>query len=311
MVNSLTANYEGAATCTPTYLEAVEWTAMVTHNNTQTDRKTQKGTNMKVLEDNHHIEVGRELGKVTEGPPEVVMVKTDNPGVVNRVRQESTPAGLVFQGSGTPFSNMHTVNIEHENTTYPSSEHLYQTIKLKKIGLEKESQQIIHCKSPFDAKYMADRYKKHETAQWLSVERYKVMVFVSGLKYRQNAEARKALFLSLDKVLIEGTKDAFFGRGDFLGSPLYEAGLIDGPNNLGKILMELRTSLKIEFKNEYDLIIANLKPTENPPPPNQEEDPPLRDREPNEEGVVLHPLVAEAAANGDDRLRYQIRGSAA
>jgi ribA/ribD-fused uncharacterized protein len=159
------------------------------------------------------------------------------------------------------FSNMYPSHIEHMGVRYESSENYYQANKYKHIPWLFD---IIRSVSPKTSKAVAnltaDRYSSEDDRELVKnvrkrlisegyvlsriqgtyhfVEFYKcnfiIMFDALYLKFTQNSYLKDLLLSTRDATLIEASpKDYFWGEGSDK----------TGENNLGKLLMKLRTLL--------------------------------------------------------------------
>ena len=131
-----------------------------------------------------------------------------------------------FQGMYRWLSNFWPVYIEYEGRGFPSVEHAYQAAKLKPEA--REPFQSVHMKAG-EAKRLG---RGKEPADWKE-RNLGIMLDLLRLKF-QDAKLRKSLLDTKDIELIEGNNwnDTFWGvcRGV-------------GQNNLGKLLMQVRSEL--------------------------------------------------------------------
>lgn len=138
-----------------------------------------------------------------------------------------------FRGFYRFLSNYHCAPVEYEGNLYPSTEHAYQAAKTTDLNLRKEFS-LLTCP---ESKRLGNRIKLRE--DWEQVK-LAVMRDVVTQKFIRHADLGVRLLTTGDATLIEGNMwhDNFWGTcrcarcGD------------KGQNNLGCILMEIRTSLK-------------------------------------------------------------------
>ncbi|MDA7977165.1 MAG: NADAR family protein [Pirellulales bacterium] len=129
------------------------------------------------------------------------------------------------------FSNFAAFPIMLQGKRWPTSEHYFQAQKFKDpIHQEK----IRKAKSPMIAARLGRDRKKKLRRDWESAK-VNVMRDVVAAKFSQHSELRLLLLNTGDAKLIENTaNDSYWGDG----------GDGSGKNMLGRILMEVRDSLR-------------------------------------------------------------------
>ncbi len=152
---------------------------------------------------------------------------------------------ICFKGSGCVFSNMYPCDIVYQGKKFPSSEGAYQWQKAMDLGQESIAHEIFLCENGFAAKSEAGRLEHLDSAaveQWRKTKGIEAMKRVQETKFEYVAEFRKTLMDSYRCCLVEATPDMFWGAGLSEAEALKcESGSYPGQNNLGVILMELRT----------------------------------------------------------------------
>lgn len=136
----------------------------------------------------------------------------------------------LFREENHYLSNFEAVEVIYEGVAYPSVEHAYMSAKSldpiwKKVCADRS-------KRPGDVKKLGRKVKLR-----LDWENIKIDVMTECVRYKFSKEPlRSKLMKTGDKVLIEGNwwKDCFWGVDINTGI---------GENNLGKILMKIRTEL--------------------------------------------------------------------
>lgn len=176
-------------------------------------------------------------------------------------QKEVDVAEKSFQGEFSFLSNMFLTKvkldkelnekfpyIDLDDKEYLSSEHAYQSQKSHDIQFKLE---IANASSPYEAKkigskkYMMEKgYKIRDDWDEVKIEVMKAVIY---FKFKQNPNLQKKLLLTEGKIEEKNTwNDTFWGTYKGIGD-----------NNLGKILMDVRTELNPEKKQnqEYDFII--------------------------------------------------------
>ena len=137
---------------------------------------------------------------------------------------------LYFRGGGSPLSNFFEAPLSIWNMTFPSSEHAFQYRKSIALGENSAGSNILHAKSPLDAKRIGDTLTPN--AQWNDT-RQGIMYEILKTKARQCPHFHQQLKDSQERPLVENTANPFWGRGQHG----------QGLNMLGRLLMMLRSEL--------------------------------------------------------------------
>lgn len=149
------------------------------------------------------------------------------------------PNRILFYHAHDPyygFTNFSSDPIEYNGKKYPTSEHLFQSLKFMERRPEL-AEHIRTCSTRprvvFDE---AHRFSPEVRSDWLQV-RIEMMDLVLWHKFSQNRHLKEELLSTGDAELVEDSdKDSFWGIG------------VDrkGQNQLGKALVRLRTKLRDE-----------------------------------------------------------------
>lgn len=148
-----------------------------------------------------------------------------------------------FRGKYYFLSNFYKSNIKVNNgKIFPSSEHLFQALKTKN---KDEQEKIRLCKTPGEAKKLG--YKVQLVDNWEDVK-IAVMEKILFIKFTRNDTLKELLLATEERELIEGNTwhDNFWGN-----CTCPKCKNIEGKNNLGKLLMKLRTQIK-EHEENYE-----------------------------------------------------------
>ena len=149
--------------------------------------------------------------------------------VINRVREEWGELG-----------NMAPFPVEYEGVTYPTSEHLFQRLRLTDDALRHE---VVQVKNPMSAKMRAKKLMKENPDKTLPVccdEDMVRMKMVLELKLQQHEKIKDTLLLTGDRFIVEDATRRQRGSGLFWGAALQEDGSWKGDNALGKLWMIIR-----------------------------------------------------------------------
>lgn len=128
------------------------------------------------------------------------------------------------------LSNFHMVKVKYEGILYPSTEHAYQACKTLDNVLRSE---ISKLKSPKEAR-RAGQPKSLKLRPDFDSIKLKVMEDVNRIKFQNTYLAQR----------LKETGEAYLEETNYWGDTFW--GVCDGigENNLGKILMKIRSEMK-------------------------------------------------------------------
>lgn len=158
---------------------------------------------------------------------------------------------IVFFFSKEPenkeFSNFYETNFLLDGVEYKSAEHAYQGMKAKTFGDEEMFAKILKAKSAQSSKSFGKKVKDYKEDVWAE-KKDKVMKDILRAKFTQNLELRTKLLDTDDKVLANAdSRDKYWGIGTSANTTMAkDPAKWKGENKLGKILEELRTTIKAE-----------------------------------------------------------------
>ena len=156
-------------------------------------------------------------------------------GVDHKYDDRDAPI-LGFRGPTKWLSNFWPADVEHEGFVYPTNENAFQAAKFSKEGRVK----FTTC-SAREAKEMGKTTPMSGPMieDWVSGRRDRVMLRINLEKYIAHEDLRERL-LATGQAYLEETntwKDKYWGVCNG-----------EGENMLGRILMEIRTYLRREWK---------------------------------------------------------------
>lgn len=153
---------------------------------------------------------------------------------------ETIPNNYILFKNGT-FSNFDSTPVTLDSTTFPTSEHAYQWRACGEHKREDLATQILHARSPLVAKRIAEVIK---CAAW-NDKKNGVMKEVLIAKIASSNKFRDDLLNSGNKVIIEALPDPWWGCGlPYNIAVTTNPDYLPGKNNLGKLLMELRSEMR-------------------------------------------------------------------
>lgn len=130
------------------------------------------------------------------------------------------------------LSNFHEAELVYNGTEFPTSEHAFQAMKARDEA--ELYQEIAAADEPNEAKELGKKPSLPEN--WGDEKKY-IMLEIVTAKFAQNPELRAQLLGTEEKFLVELNwwGDDYWGADSQSG---------EGKNMLGRILMEVRSSLQ-------------------------------------------------------------------
>jgi len=143
-----------------------------------------------------------------------------------------------FQGETRWLSNFQECDVLYEGVLYPTTEHAFQAAKSLNQATRKY---VAALSTPREAKSYGNNLIKLRP-DWEEVKR-DIMFQINFIKYSDNEWLRDMLIQTGEEELIEGNTwgDTYWGVSGGVGC-----------NELGKILMEIRTYFKDFKKRHFD-----------------------------------------------------------
>ena len=141
------------------------------------------------------------------------------------------------------FSNFHHCEIDFQGKLHRSVEHAYQYTKAQVSGYEEMAQKIYLANTAKDAKLLSKEIPESEAWDVIKLD---VMTDLVRIKLDTCELFYDALMETGNKILVEATGDLFFASG--LSPELTvntRPGNYPGLNELGKIMMELRSAYQL------------------------------------------------------------------
>ena len=144
-----------------------------------------------------------------------------------------------------PLSNFYEVPFVYNNTKFSSSEQAIQHTKAVKFGDNAQAQLILHSNDCGEQKQFGKHVSNFEQHTWKSV-RTGLITDILKAKFSQNKCEKDYLCDTKSRVIGEASmNDATYG----IGLPIHHSEVLntdrwDGQNELGKMLMSVRASLK-------------------------------------------------------------------
>jgi ribA/ribD-fused uncharacterized protein len=167
------------------------------------------------------------------------------------VEPENLP---VFFFAGSPalnatkeFTNSYEAPMQIDGITFPTVEHYYQWSKAKMFGDIASQDKILKSKSAQTAKTIGRKIAPFDEEKWNDVK-YEVMQTAVKAKLTQHPAILEKLRDTGDRLIAESDpRNQFWGIGTSSDTSFAkDPARWKGANNMGKILMDLRTQLKSE-----------------------------------------------------------------
>lgn len=140
-----------------------------------------------------------------------------------------------FSGTFRFLSNFWPAEVTFEEIAYPSVEHAYVAAKTLDLKLREEIRDI-----PKAGKVKALGRKITIRSDWSDELRLTIIEPLVRQKFSNNPELKEMLLLTGDEEIVESN----YWHDNFFGSCTCEKCNNVGKNNLGKILMKVRSELK-------------------------------------------------------------------
>lgn len=148
-----------------------------------------------------------------------------------------------FNGGGNKLSNFFKCDLNIQGQIFTSSEQLFQWRKAIFHGEEDKAQEILVMEKPLEIKRLGDKVKQSD--KWIGC-RTKVMEEVLKCKIDQCDVMRDELIKSGNKMLVEATRDSYWGSGLSREETMNtDSENWQGKNVVGKILTRLRNNLTL------------------------------------------------------------------
>lgn len=137
-----------------------------------------------------------------------------------------------FKNENEYLSNFYEASVVYNGTEFPTSENAFQAMKARDENELYEK--IAAAESPEKAKELGKKPSLPEN--WEEQKKYMMLEIVTA-KFAQNPELRERLLETGDKLLVELNwwNDTYWGADSSTG---------EGKNMLGRVLMEVRSSLR-------------------------------------------------------------------
>jgi ribA/ribD-fused uncharacterized protein len=131
---------------------------------------------------------------------------------------------------------------------FPTTEHYFMYVKALTFNDTEIASKVLKAVTPQDAKGLGRRVKNFDPTIWTNIS-YQVMLDANLLKYTQNPSLRIKLLETNDDHLVEGNPDdAIWGVAlHWKDSKILNPDNWKGKNLLGKVLMEVRQTLREQF----------------------------------------------------------------
>ena len=149
-----------------------------------------------------------------------------------------------------PLCNYYMHDMSYKDMIFPSSEHCYQWKKATDLQHPGIATKVLNAKTPEEAKQVTREIDNFEMEVWSS-SRLEVMEDILSAKLSSDDSFKSALLETKDSDIVECTNDKFWGSGlsIYLSKTTKQ---YPGLNNLGYILMKIRTELLTDISNQSE-----------------------------------------------------------
>jgi ribA/ribD-fused uncharacterized protein len=152
---------------------------------------------------------------------------------------------VLFKSGFSPLSNFYPeAAFKIGKTKYCNMEQWIQANKATMFGDKETHEQIMETKSPRVARELGEEVKGFDEKEWNKIC---VDIVKAGLreKVKQNRKVKKLLVSTGEAVIVEAKEnDDFWAIGiDIDDEDVLDSGEWTGANNMGKLLMNIRSSL--------------------------------------------------------------------
>jgi ribA/ribD-fused uncharacterized protein len=137
------------------------------------------------------------------------------------------------------LGNMSPHPVQFEGQEWRTSEALFQALRFKDPEIKEE---IRSQKSPMAAKFVAKKYKSQMQVEPISDQDLENMMMCVRLKLKFNPQLIEELKSTGDLLIYEDVSSRMRGNNLIWGAS-FQYGKLIGENQLGKIWMEIRSSL--------------------------------------------------------------------
>jgi ribA/ribD-fused uncharacterized protein len=186
-----------------------------------------------------------------EKKDEEIKIEEEKPKKRRLKKQVEEEEPVLFDGADASkgeyrnFSNDSEHPIEVDGEKFPTVEHYFQAMKAKEFDDQEIYKKIVSSKTPKAAKAAGKKVKNFVTEVW-DAKREAVMEKGVKAKFVQHPELRKQLLETKDKIIGKAdARNTFWGIGTGMSSDKAKVpSKWRGQNKLGKLLMEIRQTLK-------------------------------------------------------------------
>ena len=163
--------------------------------------------------------------------------------ISTRVDNESNV--IAFYTRNSLFSNFNTkFPFKVEGRIYNCPEQYFHRCKALHFGDNEKAEEIMSALDPQKQSFLGKTVRNYNHKSWM--EKAKKVLYDANLaKYNQNPEAREKLLATGNATLGEASPSTFWGTGIRLNDRnATKSQFWKGDNSMGKMLMEIRDSLK-------------------------------------------------------------------
>lgn len=161
---------------------------------------------------------------------------------MNNFEKETDTAIYFLRG---PFSNFYSAAFILDNYTYSNSEQAFMHLKALHFNDLDHANLILNTSNPAQAKAYGRGVKNFDVIEWHSVS-YDYMYRVNKAKYEQNYKLKQLLLSTKGKELVECNPKDYIWSCGYIATDTRALNKSEwkGKNWLGRVLMDVRSSLK-------------------------------------------------------------------
>ena len=168
---------------------------------------------------------------------------------VHTLHERENENAVCFQGMLSPLSNFHACNLRIDETKYCSIEQYYQAEKAKRHGDQEVLSRILLETDPVTIKRLAKGITKNPNISLEEDNNANLQVLEKGLlvKFREPYLKHHLLQTGTKSIAEASAYDLFYGTGHSLyDKDCLKIGTSKGQNRMGKLLVKVRESLKVD-----------------------------------------------------------------
>ena len=150
---------------------------------------------------------------------------------------------VCFWGRDSPFSNFYESNFTIGGNKYNCVEQYFVQQKALFFGDDETAAKVMKENDPGRQKALGTHIQDFDPKLWRNVDQEHMQKALLA-KFEQNPALLDKLISTNDKILVETTRDKYWGAGTNMYDPQVAQGKWPGSNRLGSLLVNVREQLK-------------------------------------------------------------------